>query len=118
MNDHVFNRFYFQKLDVWKVTRSVVRLTHEVAERVPHKCGELAQQMRTCSQSIAANLAEGMGKAGKERRRFNCIALGSAYELAGHLDIAYDVRAISDGSYEELGALVQRVVMMLAKMTR
>ena len=110
--------FYFERLDVWRVAMEVVGLTAAVADGVPGKSGELADQMRRASQSVVANLAEGMGKFGKDRLRYNRTALGSAYETAAHLEIAMRLGFVQAAAHAELRSLLLRVVSMLTRMTR
>ena len=52
----------------------------------------LTSQMRRCSASIGANIAEGCGKCGNnEFQRYLQIASGSASELDYHLLLARDL---------------------------
>jgi len=47
-----------------------------------------ADQLRRAASSVARNLAEGAGRAGKDRKHFWRIAHASAYEVRGSLEVA------------------------------
>ena len=118
MNHSQNTYLYFERLDVWRVSLEMVRLAQLVADGVPGKSGELSDQLRRSSQSVVANLAEGMGKVGKDRLRYNRVALGSAYETGAHLGIALTLGFVQPSAHDELHALIVRVVSMLTRMTR
>jgi four helix bundle protein len=72
----------------------------------------LTSQMRRCSASIGANIAEGCGKrSNAEFQRFLQIASGSASELDYHLLLARDLKLLIDTDYD-------RVVRELSVMRR
>jgi len=63
----------------------------------------LTSQIRRCSASIAANIAEGCGKRGNnEFQRFLRIATGSASELEYHFLLAKDLGFLADEEYRQL----------------
>ena len=63
----------------------------------------LTSQLRRCSASIPANLAEGCGRNGDaELARFCSIAMGSASELEYHLLLARDLKLLKPKDYQEL----------------
>ena len=63
----------------------------------------LTSQLRRCSASIPANLAEGCGRNGDaELARFCSIAMGSASELEYHLLLARDLKLLKPRDYQEL----------------
>ena len=72
----------------------------------------LTSQMRRCSASIGANIAEGCGKrSNAEFQRFLQIASGCASELDYHLLLARDLKLLIDTDYD-------RVVRELSVMRR
>jgi len=80
----------------------------------------LISQMRRCSASIGANIAEGCGKRGNnEFQRFLQIASGSASELEYHLLLARDLHFLSETDYremkDELSALRKMLTPLLQK---
>ena len=63
----------------------------------------LTSQLRRCSASIPANLAEGCGRNGDaELARFCSIAMGSASELEYDLLLARDLKLLKPKDYQEL----------------
>lgn len=77
----------FEDLDVWALGRTLRKELYELASRLPkHEQYNLAQQIRTASVSLTANIAAGFGRFHyKENVHFCRIARGSAYELVDHL---------------------------------
>jgi four helix bundle protein len=63
----------------------------------------LISQMRRCSASIAANIAEGQGRrTSKEFQQFLMNARGSVCELDTHLELAKRVGYLSEAAHQEL----------------
>ena len=78
----------------------------------------LTSQIRRCSASVAANLAEGCGRRGNgEFHRFLQIATGSASELEYHFLLARDLGFLTAPQHERLDADVTEVKRMLATLT-
>jgi four helix bundle protein len=80
----------------------------------------LTSQIRRCSASIGANIAEGCGRRGNgEFHRFLQIASGSASELDYHLLLARDLSLISEEIYRpmnsELGSLRRKLTTLILK---
>jgi four helix bundle protein len=80
----------------------------------------LTSQIRRCSASIAANIAEGCGKRGNnEFHRFLQIASGSASELDYHFLLARDLLFLPQADYarmeNELSALRRMLTSLLQK---
>lgn len=75
----------------------------------------LTSQLRRCSASIAANIAEGCGRNGDaEFARFCSIAMGSASELEYHLLLAKDLKLIAPKAYSELSERAVELKRMLS----
>ncbi|HSN53612.1 MAG TPA: four helix bundle protein [Candidatus Sulfomarinibacteraceae bacterium] len=62
--------------------------------RVPAPLRSLADQVVRAASSVAANLAEGHGRSGKDRAYHWRIAYGSAKEVDTHLRLLVDAGAI------------------------
>ena len=79
--------------------------------------GDLADQARRCSTSVVLNLAEGNGEAPRSvaRRRFQRMALDSALELEGALDVAERAGLVVP---PELRAAAGRSAAMLTRVCR
>jgi four helix bundle protein len=114
---HTLNQsqFGFERLDVWRVSMEALR---EVRALEVGKFGDLRQQLERAALSVAANLAEGVGKNGAEQRRFLSIARGSAYECGALVECAYELGLIGATARMRLRALLVRVAAMLTRMTR
>ncbi len=102
---------------MWHLILDIVELVETVAEAMPSKQGELADQLRRASGSMAGNFAEGFGKRGKDRLRYHGYALHSAYETAGHVEVANRKQLLTADQHSKLRALLLRAVSMLTRMT-
>ena len=80
----------FRDLRVWNEAHQLTLAIYQATTRFPrHELFGLTSQMRRCSVSIGANIAEGCGKRGNnEFQRFLVIASGSASELDYELLLA------------------------------
>jgi four helix bundle protein len=98
-----------RELDVWKISSELARDAYRLTMSRPLKSHfELADQIRRSATSIPANLAEGYGL-GTRAQFIRCarIALGSAYELRAHLELAADLHL---GNSEQLSQTLQKSV--------
>jgi len=86
----------FHELKVWRKAHELTLAVYQVTTGFPReeRFG-LTSQLRRCSASIPANLAEGCGRSGDaEFARFCSIAMGSASELEYHLLLAKDLNLL------------------------
>jgi four helix bundle protein len=94
----------FRDLKVWERVHLLTLSVYKSTAAFPsdERFG-LTSQMRRCSASIGANIAEGCGKRGNgEFQRFLQIASGSASELDYHLPLARDLSFLHDDEYKRL----------------
>ena len=110
----------FRKLRVWDEGR---RLTLRIYEATgafpPEELYGLTAQMRRCSASIPANIAEGCGRSGDaELGRFMLISMGSASELEHHLLLAHDLGYLDPHQHQNLTHQTQEVKKMLSTFIR
>jgi four helix bundle protein len=110
----------FRQLVVWekahKLTLMVYRLTKDFP--VEERYG-LTNQLRRASASIAANIAEGCGRAGDgDFHRFLAMAMGSAVEVEYFLLLAHDLDFLNLASYAPAEQDVREVQRMLASLVR
>jgi four helix bundle protein len=78
----------FHELKVWQKAHQLTLAVYPVTATFPREeLYGLTSQLRRCSSSLPANLAEGCGRNGDfaEFARFCSIAMGSASELEYHL---------------------------------
>ena len=108
-------QFGFERLDVWRVSMEALR---EIKALQIGKFGDLKQQLECAALSIAANLAEGVGKNGADQRRFFGIARGSTYECGALIESAHELALISGEQRMRVRTPLLRVAAMLTRMTR
>lgn len=106
-------------LDVYRCAIEFLAIATRLGSALPRGEGELKDQFKRASMSIALNIAESSGKTGAaDRARFLSIARGSALECGAILDVGVALGAIDDSSAASAKALLARIVAMLTKMTR
>jgi four helix bundle protein len=94
----------FRSLRVWEKSHHLTLEVYRVTGRFPREeLYGLISQMRRCSASIGANIAEGCGKGGNnEFHRFLEIASGSASELDYHFLLSRDLNYLSNADFLKL----------------
>ena len=71
-----------EKLDIYQHALAFVATAHQIGDELPGKRGDLGDQLRRASTSIALNIAEGAGEfAPREKARFYRIARRSAVNV-------------------------------------
>ena len=85
--------------------------------RVPAPLKSIADQVIRSASSVPANLAEGHGRAGRDRMHFWRIAYASAKEVDSHLRLLARARVIDDNkvhkaleSFDEVRAMTWRLL--------
>jgi four helix bundle protein len=111
----------FRDSKVWEKAHQLTLDVYRATSRFPReeRYG-LTSQMRRCSASIGANIAEGCGKReNNEFHRFLQIASGSASELDYHFLLARDLLFLPQTDYagleKELSALRRMLSSLLQK---
>ena len=88
----------FRDLDVWKKGIEIVKDVYTTVRGFPKEelfC--LANQMRRSSISISSNIAEGFNRFhNKEYKQFLYITLGSCAELKTQIEVAGELKYISE----------------------
>jgi four helix bundle protein len=93
----------FRRLKVWEKVHLLTLDIYRVTAKFPREeIYGLTSQMRRCSASIGANIAEGCGKQGNNELHRFLIASGSASELDYHLLLARDLRYLPDEDYRRI----------------
>jgi four helix bundle protein len=111
----------FRDLKVWEKAHRLTLDVYKATVGFPREeLYGLTTQMRRCSASIAANLAEGCGKRGNnEFQRYLQIASGSASELDYHLLLSRDLKFLTPADYDalakELGELRRMLTSLILK---
>ncbi len=111
----------FRKLIVWQQAHALTLAVYADTRSFPkEETYGLTSQMRRCSASVAANIAEGCGRQGNaEFHRFLLIASGSASELDYHLLLARDLKLLRQEQYaklfQTLSELRRRLTALISK---
>ena len=111
----------FRDLKVWERSHILTLAIYKATGNFPREeTYGLTRQMRRCSVSIAANLAEGCGKRGNnEFQRYLQIASGSASELDYHLLLSRDLQFLSSADHDilarQLGELRRMLTSLILK---
>ena len=105
----------FHELKVWQKAHQLTLVVYQITASFPREeLYGLTSQLRRCSSSIPANLAEGCGRNGDaEFARFCSIAMGSASELEYHLLLAKDPKLIKPKDHPELSQRATELKRML-----
>ena len=83
-----------------------------IVGRVPTKYRSLSDQVIRSASSVPANLAEGHGRAGKDRLYHFRIAFGSAKEVEVHLRLLVGAGVVESSRADEALELFDRVRAM------
>jgi four helix bundle protein len=105
----------FRDLRVWAKAHGLTLELYRIRSAFPrNELYGLTSQIRRCSVSIGANIAEGCGKRGNnEFQRYLQIASGSASELDYHLLLSKDLGFLREADYRDLAKSLLEVRKML-----
>ena len=106
----------FRRLKVWVEGHELTLRVYEVTGGFPREeVYGIVSQLRRCSASVPANIAEGCGRSGDaELHRFMLIAMGSASELEYHLLLSHDLGCLDPQNYDNLSKATQEVKRILS----
>lgn len=114
----------YRDLLVWQRAMDIAAATYELSRNFPKdELFGLTSQSRRAAASIAANIAEGYGRASRPTyAHFLRIAQGSLKELETHLILAERVGVVRPGSVaglldqsDELGRMLRALIARLQK---
>ncbi|MGI2335948.1 MAG: four helix bundle protein [Dehalogenimonas sp.] len=108
----------YKNLSVWQKAHRLAVDVYGLTSGFPsHEVYGLTSQMRRCSVSIPANIAEGCGRNGKaELSRFLHISTGSAFELEYYLLLAGELQYISEDQFTLLNDKVTEIKRMITSL--
>lgn len=112
--------YNLQELDVWKAARATAAAAYRLTlSGTLSRHFRLAEQIRAAATSIPANLAEGYGL-GSKAQLIRCarIALGSAYELQVHLELADELGLADSATCRSTQADCRRTIQLLIGLLR
>ena len=110
----------FRTLKVWEKAHLVTLAVYRLTENFP-KCEMygITSQMRRCSASVAANIAEGCGRTGNgDFHRFISSAVGSATELDYFLLLSRDLDLVVDDEYQKRHDQIFEIKRILSSLIR
>ncbi len=105
-----------KKLDVWQESMALATHLYQVTENFPKaEIYGLTSQMRRAAVSIPSNIAEGAARASsKEFAQFLNIAGGSLSELDTQLEIAGNLKYLSNDEKQVLDQKIGSIAQKLA----
>ena len=99
-------------LDVQRVALEAAGQSIALVRRVPTPLKSIADQVIRSASSVPANLAEGQGRAGRDRSHHWRIAFASAREVDSHLRLLVHAEAIDEAMAVKALELFDRVRAM------
>lgn len=105
----------YKQLDFWKGSMELIAVVYQVTKSYPkEELFALTSQTKRAAVSIAANIAEGLGRQyRKDTLQFLHISRGSLYELETLLIIAKNIRIISEEKHIEIEIHWQKTIQLL-----
>src|SRR5262245_48685176 len=82
------NRPGLRRFDAHEVAVAIIEALRDVVVVIGRRDADLARQVRKAASSVAANVAEGNRRVGRDRIHLLRIASGSADEVVVHLRVA------------------------------
>lgn len=106
----------YKELIVWQKAHSLTLNVYKSTARFPREeLFSLTKQIRRCSSSVGANIAEGVGRRSNgDFDRFLQIASGSLFELDYHLLLARDLHYLPEQEHRQLELGIIEVRKMLS----
>jgi len=110
--------FELEKLDVYQATLEFIAMVDEVVSQLPKGYAHRRSQLLRSADSIADNLAEGVGEfAANDRRRLLRISRRSGLEAASQLLVIRKQHDVDQILLEKAVKLLHRIVSMLTVMS-
>ena len=106
----------FRNLNVYNKSKELVKQIYELLKKFPkEEQFALCDQLRRAVISVPSNIAEGSGRYSvKEQLHFIEIAYGSLLEVECQIDIAHDVKYVSDSEYSNVNNQIDKVSTLLS----
>ena len=110
----------FRRLTVWEKAHELTLTVYRITVMFPREeIYGITSQMRRCSASVAANIAEGCGRTGNgDFHRFLNIAAGSLFELEYFVLLSRDLGFTPPEVYRGLDENIREVQRMLSSLLR
>ena len=101
-----------------EVSIEVIRALRGPVAKIRRHSARLATQIEDAASSVAANVAEGNRRTGRDRLHLFRIAAGSADETRTHLRVAEAWGYVAMDDVDTSLQLLDRVLAMLSRLTR
>ena len=110
----------FRDLDVWKKGIEIVKNVYKVGAQFPkHELYGLVSQTQRSAVFIPSNIAEGFNRFhNSEYKQFLYVALGSSGKLETQIEIAFELKYISDKKENELIEEIDHESRMLTNLIK
>lgn len=109
-------KYSYKKLEAYKESKNLVLLVYRLLKHFPQaEMYALCDQLRRAVISVPSNLAEGSGRTSyKDQAHFLEMAFGSLMEVDCQIDIAYELKYISEEECKTTEAQIRKVASLLA----
>ena len=109
-------KYSYKNLEAYKETKTLVKQVYALLKKFPkEETYALCDQLRRAVISVPSNIAEGSGRYSvKEQLHFIEIAYGSLLEVECQIDIAHDVKYVSDSEFVNVNNQVDKVSTLLS----
>ena len=110
----------FRDLLIWQKAMQLVTKCYSVSALFPkEEQFGLTSQLRRCSISIPSNISEGYGRnSSKDYHRFLLIATGSLFELQTQIEIAFNLKYITEENFKKLYEESRELERMISSLVR
>ncbi len=110
----------FRDLNIWKKGIEIVKDVYGIVEKFPkQEFYGLVSQVQKSAISIPSNIAEGFNRFhNKEYKQFLYIALGSCAELETQIEIASELKYISDEDKKDILEEIKHETRMLTNLIK
>ena len=96
-------------LDAQGLVLDLIRALRPVVDDVGGRSSDLAEQIRRAATSVALNLAEGVRRSGRDKKRAYRIAAAEAQEVRAALEVAVAWGFVDDDAVTSARAIADRV---------
>jgi len=110
----------FRDIKIWQLSMELVTNIYKVTIDFPEteKYG-LVSQLRRCSVSVPANIAEGFGRNSQgDFKRFVNISMGSLFEIQTQIEVAKNLNFITEEIFEKLYSDTREIERMMSSFIR
>jgi four helix bundle protein len=109
-------KYSYKNLEAYKESKTLVKQVYALLKKFPkEEQYALCDQLRRAVISVPSNIAEGSGRYSvKEQLHFIEIAYGSLLEVECQIDIAHDVKYVSDSEFVNVNNQIDKVSTLLS----